>query len=389
MPFKDEHREVYDKAIRPACELTGFKSLRVDEVTGVYNINRKIIEYIFNSDAIIADLSDWNPNVFYEIGVAHAIDNKTIMIIEKKDKVPFDVSSYSCMLYDKTDTGLNKLQERIAETLEQIEEWRKHPTNPVQDFKPHDAFVLRSDFEQLQNELRRQDSLLKRAIPKSELAALKQELRAKEKLLAGSLSKQEIMGLKEERARLQKKNKSLQEDIAQLRQQIATTGTSPALRSEPLDALSLAHVKKMLQEKDFYDADYHDKGRGSTHKYRVGEEDGVKLVRDENTGLTWQQSGSSQEMRFEEAQGYIDQLNQQKYAGSSDWRLPTLEEAMSLMEPEQKSADLHIDPVFDKTQRWIWTADKKDASVAWYVHFFGGLCNFSRVVFDSFVRAVR
>ena len=94
-------------------------------------------------------------------------------------------------------------------------------------------------------------------------------------------------------------------------------------------------------------------------------------------------------MRFEEAQDYIDQLNQQKYAGSSDWRLPTLEEAMSLMEPEQKNADLYIDPVFDKTQRWIWTADKMSASLAWVVNFSGGLCSSSHVLDGTFVRAVR
>jgi len=92
-------------------------------------------------------------------------------------------------------------------------------------------------------------------------------------------------------------------------------------------------------------------------------------VIDHATGLTWQQSGSKETMSFAEAEKYIQKLNGQEYAGHNDWRLPTLEEAMSLMEPSTKNGDLYIDPVFDKTQRWIWTADKREAGVAWVVSF--------------------
>lgn len=88
MPFKDDMKEVYRDAIKPACKRASFVSLRVDELKGAFNINRKIIEHIFSSDAIIADLTDWNPNVFYELGVAHAIDNKTITIISTSVTVP-------------------------------------------------------------------------------------------------------------------------------------------------------------------------------------------------------------------------------------------------------------------------------------------------------------
>lgn len=67
MPFSEDMKEVYWKAIKPACDQAGFEALRVDEVEGVYNINQKIIEHIFHSAAIIADLTGWRPNVFYEM----------------------------------------------------------------------------------------------------------------------------------------------------------------------------------------------------------------------------------------------------------------------------------------------------------------------------------
>ena len=110
-------KEVYREAIKPACEKAGFASLRVDELKGAFNINRKIIEHIFSSDAIVADLTGWNPNVFYEMGVAHAIDNKTITIIQKKDKLPFDVVTYRGIFYEQTAAGLAKLREDIFESL--------------------------------------------------------------------------------------------------------------------------------------------------------------------------------------------------------------------------------------------------------------------------------
>lgn len=78
------------------------------------------------------------------------------------------------------------------------------------------------------------------------------------------------------------------------------------------------------------------------------------------------------------------------FADCHGWRLPTLEEAMSLMEREMKSDGLNIDSLFGKTQRWIWTADKRSAGVAWGVYFFNGDCSDHGVDdLDYYVRAVR
>ena len=88
-----------------------------------------------------------------------------------------------------------------------------------------------------------------------------------------------------------------------------------------------------------------------------------------------------------EAEAYVDTLT---YAGFDDWRLPTLEEAMSLMEPKMNEHGLYIDPIFDRKQRWIWTADKHSASRAWLVHFGTGICYYHDVAHSTnYVRAVR
>ena len=117
---------------------------------------------------------------------------------------------------------------------------------------------------------------------------------------------------------------------------------------------------------------------------------GKKVVFDHTTKLMWQQSGSSGSTTiYENAKKYIDQLNRERFAGFNDWRLPTLEEAMSLMEPEKSSNGLYIEPVFDETQRFIWTSDQYSASRAWSVGFTYGGCGPNPLGIVISVRAVR
>ncbi len=158
-------------------------------------------------------------------------------------------------------------------------------------------------------------------------------------------------------------------------------------RSKPLSTFSVDEVKNMLLGKDFFAINIKD-GKGLRHQYESTEQLGEKLVIDHTTGLMWQQSGSQEYMNYWKAENYIRDLNDKRFAGYTDWRLPTLEEAMSLME-SKKHADLYIDPVFDRKQTWIWTADKYSADAAWVVGFGIGYCYSYDVFIYSFVRAVR
>lgn len=160
------------------------------------------------------------------------------------------------------------------------------------------------------------------------------------------------------------------------------------LRSTPVNELSSDAVKEMLQEKGFYHSQWNKNGKGIRHQYAAKTINNDKVVIDEATGLMWQQSGSNEFMTYDKVLTYIDQLNRDKFAGFDDWRLPTLEEAMSLMEPEEKDNNLYIDPVFHANQRWILTSDQNRASVAWFVGFAFGLCGFYDVG-GIYVRAVR
>ncbi|MGH7595548.1 MAG: TIR domain-containing protein [bacterium] len=160
------------------------------------------------------------------------------------------------------------------------------------------------------------------------------------------------------------------------------------LRATPINPLSEDAVKEMLREKNFYDKHKNSSGKGIRHEYEILERHGVVLVIDRATGLMWQKGGSKNYWDFKDAEAYIQKLNAKKFGDCSDWRLPTLEEATSLVEKEKKSGDLYIDPVFDRAQRWIWTTDKESAGREWRVLFDGGSCTHLVINFNNSVRAV-
>jgi hypothetical protein len=127
--------------------------------------------------------------------------------------------------------------------------------------------------------------------------------------------------------------------------------------------------------------------------YIVNEfEDQGEIVIDHATGLMWQKSGSTESLAYTDAQKYVEKLNRQKFAGYNDWRLPTVEELLSLVELERQSNDLFINPVFDERQRWVWSVDKRrindesSSESAWYVDFDKGLVH---LLVLSYVRCVR
>jgi len=101
----EEYLYRYEKIIKPAVEgfrIDGkriYKSIRADFLSQTGSITRIVIEYLFTSDIVIADLSDLNPNVFYELGVRHALSNKTILIAQKGTQLPFDVGDLRIIFY--------------------------------------------------------------------------------------------------------------------------------------------------------------------------------------------------------------------------------------------------------------------------------------------------
>ena len=151
------------------------------------------------------------------------------------------------------------------------------------------------------------------------------------------------------------------------------------LRSDSL-ACSRQGIAAMVKKYGFHHpADWSKYGLSSSiignmrHDYKVMDAQGVQVILDHATGLMWQQNAAADPMPWPATFEYVANLNRQGYAGYADWRVPTIEELASLMEPEKASTKLYLTPLFGTIPVWCWSADRVDAGQkAWYVSFSGG-----------------
>jgi hypothetical protein len=96
--------EVYEKFIKPTVENAGLKCIRCDEVDEAGNIHKRMFQLIWQSDVAIADVSIPNPNVFYELGIRHALRKAvTIIIRNKNSNLPFNIINMNAVEYDFVD----------------------------------------------------------------------------------------------------------------------------------------------------------------------------------------------------------------------------------------------------------------------------------------------
>ncbi|NEQ97587.1 MAG: DUF1566 domain-containing protein [Cyanothece sp. SIO2G6] len=164
--------------------------------------------------------------------------------------------------------------------------------------------------------------------------------------------------------------------------------TLVTLRHEPT-MLSSNAAKALLIENDFYDRRLNPGGQGIEHRYEPQVLNDTVVVFDATTSLMWQHGGSPQPMTFQGAEWYIHQLNTDRFAGFSDWRLPTLAEAMSLMEPQAYN-NYHISPRFEQQAApFMWTSDYAEDGQIWMLYFYDGLLDTEGEAFNAWVRAVR
>jgi len=113
-------------------------------------------------------------------------------------------------------------------------------------------------------------------------------------------------------------------------------------------------------------------------------DNGDETITDYATGLMWQKSGSDNRLPYEKTKEYIKELNYRKFAGYSDWRLPSVDELLSLQTKKHQSNDMYIDLIFDKKQWVCWTSVG-----VWNVYFNYGHIDWVNLHGYYYVRAVR
>ena len=110
--------QVLKHLIRPAVESCGYKAVRADEIDKPGLITSQVIQAVVNDDLVIADLTETNPNVFYELAVRHVIRKPLIQIIQKGERIPFDVGGMRTIQFDHQD--LDSVAEAKDSIIKQI-----------------------------------------------------------------------------------------------------------------------------------------------------------------------------------------------------------------------------------------------------------------------------
>ncbi len=154
-------------------------------------------------------------------------------------------------------------------------------------------------------------------------------------------------------------------------EQTGGTQEPVTLRSEPA-SLSPSEVQQMVQEKGLNSPGDNIKGSFQNNFEEINLRE-VHLINDHTTNLMWQQEENPDQLSWEEAEAYVSKMNQDALAGFTDWRLPTTEELLSLMQSDKKD-DCYIDPLFKTQFLSTWTCDTiTDAFAgAWFVDFTEG-----------------
>ena len=124
-------------------------------------------------------------------------------------------------------------------------------------------------------------------------------------------------------------------------------------------------IGQLITQWNFYDSQLNPQGTFDNALADTG--DGLTVI-DERTGIMWQRTGldlcSIRSMKHS-----IEQLNKDGFAGYHDWRMPTVEEAMSLMETVPNAKGVHLHPCFSKEQPFVFVAARRKPTGYWFVDY--------------------
>ena len=116
-PFDEKFDQVYSNSIKEATVGLGLSVKRADDISSARQIMHDVWSSICGSSVVVADCTERNPNVFYEIGITHTVGRPVVLLTQKAGDIPFDLRSYRNIEYALDEAGLKRLRRLLALTL--------------------------------------------------------------------------------------------------------------------------------------------------------------------------------------------------------------------------------------------------------------------------------
>ena len=117
MPFDAALMPVWEDHIKPAVSALGLSAARADDFFTSHAVMTDVWAAIYNARLVVADCTGRNPNVFYEIGLAHVVGRPVIMVTQNEEDVPFDVRHYRYVRYTFTPRGMQDFETQLTATI--------------------------------------------------------------------------------------------------------------------------------------------------------------------------------------------------------------------------------------------------------------------------------
>jgi uncharacterized protein YoxC len=134
MPFQEQFLGLYNMIKDKLGDKYEFSN--AGDLDNQQCILQDIVSGIGNADVIIADVTGLNPNVFYELGLCHALNKKVILITQDISELPFDIRSYRVDEYTTDFWKVNEIINKIEKNLQGAKDGSVQFGNPIKDYYP-------------------------------------------------------------------------------------------------------------------------------------------------------------------------------------------------------------------------------------------------------------
>lgn len=160
--------QVLKYIITPAVSACGYEPIRADQISEPGIITSQVIQHIVDDPLVVADLSERNANVFYELSLRHALRKPVVQLIHAKEVIPFDVAATRTIKFDHHDlASAEQAKEEITRQIRAVE------SNPAEVDTPISSAIELQRLQRSDNPIERSNAEIMEAIQE-----LRHELRS-------------------------------------------------------------------------------------------------------------------------------------------------------------------------------------------------------------------